>query len=465
MNIYSNRYEVLTDNGFQDFNGIKKTIKNYYLKLIFDDNSYIECTYNHLLKTKDGVFKEAKKIKVKEKLFNNLSIKKIIKKQGRKTFYDLIDVNNGHEYITNNVISHNCAFIDKNIWDAFYASVYPTITSGKKTKVVMVSTPNGMNHFHKLWMDAVNKKNKYVPIKVTWDRVPGRDEKFKEETLSNIGPVRWEQEFGLSFLGSSYTLISGSTLESLAGGIELYNTRLHQLLDKGLSPYLKIYNDARPDRIYTIGVDSAKTTEMIVGDKICIQVLDITEMPYKQVAVLQTKGLITYHMLPEIVVAIATYYNEAHMFIENNEIGQSIADSIYQDFEYENIYFEKDIPGFRTTTKTKRVGCADLKLLIENNNLIINDEETISQLSTFVKHKGSYAAEQGSSDDSVMALLAAIHFQQSTYVELNDYGDRKKRIEEMLKHKKIEAEEMIDEYVMSFGFTSDSIDNDIESVF
>jgi hypothetical protein len=159
------------------------------------------------------------------------------------------------------------------------------------------------------------------------------------------------------------------------------------------------------------GVDSAKMTEDNAGDALGIQILDITEFPIEQVATIFIKEGMSYLQAPELIFKICNYYNEATVFIENNEIGQEVANMLHFDLEYPSVYFEKGLlPGFRTTKKTKRLGCTNLKLLLENHKLVLNDFNTISQLSTFIKKKASYVAETGYQDDLIMSLIASLFF-------------------------------------------------------
>lgn len=303
------------------------------------------------------------------------------------------------------------AFIANNQWDAFISSVYPTISSSNESKVIYVSTFNGLNHFYQDWIKATKGESEFIPTRVDWWQVPGRDEVWKEETINNIGIQRFRQEYGNEALGSITTLIEPEYITSLTYTNALEEHKLLSKLSKSLHKYINVYEEPIKGHTYVAGIDSAKMTVENAGDALGIQILDITAFPIKQVCTVFIKEGISYLQAPEIICKICGYFNTSTMFIENNEIGQEVANMIHFDLEYDAVYFEKgSLPGFRTTKKTKRLGCTNLKLLIENDKLKLNDFNTISQLSTFIKKKDSYCAESGYQDDLVMSLVAALYF-------------------------------------------------------
>jgi hypothetical protein len=316
------------------------------------------------------------------------------------------------------------AFIPNKQWDAFISSVYPTISSSDESRVIYVSTFNGLNHFYQDWEKANSNdpkvRSEFKPIRVDWWQVPGRDEEWKEETISNIGITKFRQEYGNEALGSIKTLIEPEKITMLKASAANDESPILKKFDKRLHHYIKIYEEPVKGHNYVIGVDSAKMTEDNAGDALGMQVLDITAFPIRQVATFFAKDGISYLQAPAIVAKLGTFYNEAYVFIENNEVGQEVANMVNFDCEYENTYFEKgSLAGYRTTKKTKRIGCDNLKLLIEHGKLVIMDFDTIAQLSTFVKKKASYCAEGGYQDDLVMALISALFFLQSKGLDLD----------------------------------------------
>ena len=308
------------------------------------------------------------------------------------------------------------AFIDN--WDTFFTSVYPTISSGDETKVILVSTPNGMNHFYSVWANAMEGKNNYNPIKVTWQEVPGRDLKWKEDTLSalNFDVEKFAQEYEVEFLGSSGTLIAGWKLKEL-----VHQTAL--VVKDGLTQYVPPENN----HVYMMVCDVSRGKGL---DYSAFQVVDVTKMPYQQICVYRSNN-ITPMDYAEIIHRTAKGYNDAAVLVEVNDIGEQVSHSLHYDFGYENVLFTENAgrsgkritggfgggnvdKGIRTTKIVKSVGCSILKLLIEQNQLIINDFNTINELSTFSKKGASYEAEPNKHDDLVMCL------HRTTKVETED---------------------------------------------
>ena len=317
------------------------------------------------------------------------------------------------------------AFVPKNMADEFFTSTYPVISSGQTTKVIIVSTPCGLNHFYKMWVDATEKRSLYKPIEVHWSQVPGRDAKWREETIRNTSEEQFRQEFETEFIGSAATLISGAKLRSLA----FYNPL--SSIDG-----LDIYEEPLPGHLYIATVDCS---EGVGADYSTINVVDVSQVPYKQVAKYRSNKL-PLLFFPTIIYSIASRYNEAFALIETNNIGQQVVDILHYDLEYENIYklehhhikgqaisagFKRSTSfGIKTTKSVKKIGCANLKTLVESDKLIVNDFDTIAEMNTFVRIRDSYAAEEGNNDDLVMGLVlfawlaAQSYFKDSTNIDI-----------------------------------------------
>ena len=338
------------------------------------------------------------------------------------------------------------AFIEG--YDDFFASVYPTISSGDSTKLLMTSTPNGLNHFWKTCTGAKEGTNGYEYEEVMWDDVPGRDEKWRKETIEALDhdEEKFNQEYCCQFLGSSGTLISGWKLKEL-----LHATPIAQ---HGFMQYEKPIQD----RQYACIVDVARGKGL---DYSCFSVIDITEMPYKQVAVFRDNmvGPIDF---ASVVYRIGTIYNTAGVLIEVNDIGEQVADVLLMDYGYDNILYtanngrsgkmltggfgKKVDNGIRTTKNVKATGCSMLKMLVEQNQLIIQDYDTIQELSRFSKKANSYEAESGFHDDLVMNLvLFAWMTDINTLIKLRE-----------------KTEEQIEEELLPFGFVNSGGDFDYE---
>lgn len=310
-------------------------------------------------------------------------------------------------YSINLLFIDEAAFVDN--WDSFFTSVFPTITSGSDTKVVLVSTPNGLNHFYKTWEGAKKQENGYVPIMVHWSDVPGRDESWRQTTLAgmNFDTEKFAQEYEVSFLGTSSTLIAGWKLKEL-----VYQ---NPLLEK---EGLKQFFQPEKNRSYVTMVDVSRGRGL---DYSAFSVIDVTQMPYQQVCAYRN-NMVSPMDYAEIVHRVSKSYNQSAILVELNDLGEQVANAIHQEFEYENMLFTERMAGragkrittgfgsnvdkgIMTTKTVKSIGCSMLKLLIEQNQLIVNDFETIKELSTFSKKGGSYEAEAGNHDDMVMGLV------------------------------------------------------------
>jgi hypothetical protein len=304
------------------------------------------------------------------------------------------------------------ALIPQNLFWDFYDSNFPTLSSFENSKIFLSSTAKGLNHWYKLWTDAIQGRNGYNSIRVKWQEVPGRTEEWKQNEIAKTSLISFNQEQECSFLGSALTLIEGTHLSNLTfkDPIELpFDFPMDERYVKSTS----IYEPLRADHIYTLGLDSSEMQEDSTSDSISIQILDITTFPFVQVGSILIRDGISYLEVPELIVRLGYYYNTGFIFIEANSTGLEIANIIRDEFQYENLYCQKEnSTGFKTTKATKKLGCSNLKLLVENQRLIINDFNTISQLGVFVKSRTTYKADKTYKDDAVMGLLAAIFFMQ-----------------------------------------------------
>lgn len=310
-------------------------------------------------------------------------------------------------YSINLLFIDEAAFIEH--WDEFFTSVYPTISSGQESKIVLVSTPNGLNHFYSLWINAKENRNGYHPIEVSYSRVPGRDENWKQNTLAamNFDVAKFEQEYCVEFMGSSGTLIAGWKLKEL-----VHQTPL--TYKEGLSQYWAPVKD----HVYAIVCDVSRGKGL---DYSAFSVMDVTKMPYIQVCVYRN-NMITPLDYADVIFRVAKAYGNAFVLVEINDIGEQVSHHLHYEFEYDNVLFTENAgragkritsgfnagnidKGIRTTKPVKASGCAILKLLIEQNQLIINDFHTIEELSTFSRKGQSYEAEEGKHDDLVMPLV------------------------------------------------------------
>lgn len=327
------------------------------------------------------------------------------------------------------------AFVPSNIADEFFTSVYPTISSGTQSKILISSTPNGMNHFYRMWTEAVEGQSGFKHIEANWRQVPGRDQAWADDQRRILKDEKFLQEMECEFMGSAGTLLSSAALKSLA-----FVKPIH-LSENGI----KVYQAPIPEHNYVIIADTSRGRGL---DYSAFSVIDVTSIPYKQVCIYKDNN-ISPIVYPSIIRRMGEYYNSAYVLIEINDNGQQVVDSLFDEYEYENIlstveikgkiavtwgYGNRSYRGVRTTKSVKRLGCSIMKNLIEAQQLIIQDFDTISELSTFISNGTSFEAAEGSHDDLAMTLvLFAWLTNQKFFSELTNTDIRLKLYEEQMK--------------------------------
>ena len=347
------------------------------------------------------------------------------------------------------------AFIPNNISEQFFSSVYPTISSGKKSKVMIVSTPHGMNMYYKLWNDAIHGRNDYKPIEVHWSEVPGRDEKWKQETIRNTSEAQFTTEFECEFVGSVDTLINPSKLRVLSHTTPIVS-----------NAGIDVYQKPEKGKDYVITVDVARGT---IRDYSAFAVFDVSKMPYRMVAKFRDNEIKPI-LFPHTIERVAKNYNNAYICVEVNDIGHQVADALQFELEYTNLLmcmmkgragqilgggFSKRGTqlGVRMTKQVKRIGCSNLKSLIEGDKMLIPDFNTIQELSTFVRRGSGWQAEEGSNDDLVMCcVIFAWITNQRYFKEMTDQDVRAKMYEEQ--------QNAIEQDMAPFGFMNDGLEDD-----
>ena len=351
------------------------------------------------------------------------------------------------------------AYVPSNIAEQFFSSVYPTISSGKTSKVIIVSTPHGMNMFYKLWRDAEDGKNSYVPIEVHWTEVPGRDEKCKKETIANTSEQQFRTEFECEFLGSVNTLINPSKLRTM-------RYRQPSVSNAGLD----IYEPVKEDHRYCVTVDVARGD---LNDNSAFVIFDVTQIPYRVVGKYKNND-IKPMMFPGIVEKVARNYNQAEILVEVNDIGGQVADTLHYELEYDNLIMVSQRGragqvagsgfsgkgaqlGVRTTKAIKKLGCSNLKTLVESDKIIIEDFDLISEMSTFIlKGTSKYEADDGSNDDLMMCCVLFAWLSNQTYFkELTDQDIRARLYEEQ--------KNAIEQDMAPFGFLNDGVTDQDEN--
>lgn len=329
----------------------------------------------------------------------------------------------------------------------FYTSTYPVIASGKETKVIITSTANGIgNMYHKLWEGAVQGTNEYKGFRVDWWDVPGRDEQWKAQTISNTSQLQFDQEFGNTFFGTGDTLIDGATLMGLKAKdpIHVYE-----------SGNLKVYEETKKDHTYVLTVDVAKG---VGGDYSTFNIIDVSTSPFKQVCSYRNNR-ISPILFPNVIYKYATHYNNAYVVVENNDQGGIVCNGLYYELEYENLHLESALKanglGVMMNRKVKRLGCSTIKDIVESNKIEIVDKETILEMSTFVAKGQSYEASDGNHDDLMMNLVLFGYFTLGDrFMELSDVDMKK-----MMFHQRLQE---IESDIVPFGFIDDGLENVVQ---
>ena len=357
--------------------------------------------------------------------------------------------------------SYNIIFLDEfayvpaNVAEQFFSSVYPTISSGKTTKVMIVSTPHGMNMFYKLWVDAEEQRNSYIPIEVHWSEVPGRDEKWKEETIKNTSESQFNTEFECEFLGSIDTLITPAKLKTMT-------YRMPSQSNAGLD----VYETPQKDHTYLMTADVSRGTS---NDYSAFVVVDVSQMPYRIVAKYRDNEIKPL-IFPSKIYDVARAYNQAFVLVEVNDIGEQVATTLQFDLEYDNLVMAsmrgragqilgggfsggRAQLGVRTTKAVKRIGCSNLKQLVEDNKLVIEDLDIISELSTFIVKGQSFEADEGCTDDLVACLfMFAWTCDQQYFKELTDMDVRQTMMREQ--------QDALEQDMAPFGFVVNGLEEE-----
>lgn len=410
----NNTYEILTDQGYKGFDGLMVSRSTDVVLIVTNVCSFY-VTKDHELFYNKNDRKPICEYNVGDKLYSllgNVFIEKIINVEVEMKVYDIINVYDINTFLIekNLIKSKNCAYMDEFAFvdgDVdFYTSTYPVVSSGQTSKIIITSTPNGKNYFYKLWHDALNKQNGYVPYKVHWAEHPKRDQAWYDETMRNISPEKFSIEYECEFSGSDGTLINGKKLTNMS-----YSKPV-QSIDNDT---ILVYEKPVEGRSYVAIVDVG---EGIGQDYSTINIIDTTQMPYNQVFVYRNNKIVP-NMFSTVIHQCCKKYNDALAVIESNNSGGGIVlDVLWNEIEYENILMSetKDSQNFagwgkrsqlgvRTTKRTKSVGCSYLRDLIENDQLTVRDYYTLNELTTFIKVGSSYEAKKGAHDDLAMTLV------------------------------------------------------------
>ena len=340
------------------------------------------------------------------------------------------------------------AIIPNTVAEQFFASVYPTISAGETTKILLSSTPLGYNHFWKFWNDAENDRNGFVPLFIPYTDIPGRDAAWANEQHRLLGDLKFNQEVLCTFLGSSLTLINSNTISQMSPGNIIYS-----------KDGFDVYEKPKVDHVYSLTADTAKG---VGGDYSAFVVVDMTELPYRLVAKYRDNR-VSPMLYPSIINKVGKEYNMAYVLIEINS-SEQVADILYGEYEYDNVVMvsrtgdgqsisggfggSRTQLGVITDKKVKRIGCSNFKALVEEKRLLIPDADVISEISTFIQIKNSYEADEGYHDDLVMPLVLFSWATTSQYFkDLSNINIRQVMYEDQMKQ--------IENDLTPFGFLDD----------
>lgn len=414
-NSLEQRIEIKTKTGYRPFNGLKITRKQKTVQIVLENGIKLVCTPEHKIYSIRGWLSAS----------DTLNALILTENDGWKSVvsviphipvdvYDLIAVEQEHAFFANGIYVHNCVYLDEyafvpgNIAEDFFSSVYPTISSGETSKIIVTSTPNGMNQFYKMWVDSKEGRNNFKRVEANWRDVPGRTQEWADRQLRDLGEEKYLQEIEVEFHGSTGTLISGKVLKNL---VFVKPNTMESIVG------LCYYEQPQRGHRYVITADTSRGKGL---DYSAFVVIDVTQIPYKVVCTYKDND-ISPILYPSIIAKIAKWYNEAYVLVEINDNGQQVVDSLFDDYEYENILSTQITKnkvilswamggtgasrGILTTKSVKRLGCSLMKNMIESYKLTFQDFNIIAELSTFVSKRNSYEAEDGSNDDLVMCLV------------------------------------------------------------
>ena len=410
QHISSYGYKILTRDGFKCFDSVISNGYRYTISLQLSNYERLICTPDHLILKKDGVFIESGKLIVGDVLFNDITVIGI-SHNGYVEVYDVINVEGTSSFQTNGIEVHNCLILDEFAFaprsDLFWQSNWPTISSSKTAKVIVISTPNGLfNTFHQLYTGAENGTNAFKHIKFDWTAVPGRDQAWANEQLGVLGKVRFAQEMGVNFIGSSNTVIDSNVLEVLT------KRTYPDPIQYDLGNRLRVYEKPVESATYVFGADVAKGTGEHYSTIQVLKLESIKPVKMTQVAVFEDNFTDTY-TFADIINRLCYYYNNAYMMVENNGEGSPVIQRLWWEHENPNLICEGTKIaklGIRATTQSKTRAVLLMKKLIEDDCVHLFDAPTIKQLTDFQDKGNNTFGGVNIDDDLISALYWCVYF-------------------------------------------------------
>lgn len=447
--------EILTDDGFKSFDGI--IARGFRSTIIFhlSNGETLRCTDDHQLRVQDEygepTFIEAEFLDTGDILYNGIEIISKTENEEQVEVFDALNVADTHSYLTNGVVSHNCnllmldefAFLSNNLADEFIASVFPTLSSSEESKLILVSTPNGLNSFYKIWKESEEGLNNFVNVRGWWNEI--HDQAWADKQHKLLGDVRFRAEICCEFLGSAQTLIDGVKV-----------SQMPFIQPKSETNGLNIFVPPNKSHSYIMTVDVARGRGL---DYSAFIIFDVTKMPYEVVATFKNNKISPVEY-PTLINMVARRYNDCQILIENNDLGESIGNELWYTHEYAEVLWTKDgkisgsgIIGVKTTKGLKTKGCSNIKEIIDNDQLIINDYRILEELSVYVLGKGGvYSAQDTSINDDLCSCLFLFGWltEQEYFKNITDINTNAVLSERF--RKQLEEENYI-----PFGFKDDGI--------
>lgn len=408
--ISNDRYEIWGYNGWEDFDGMVINHGDFDILNITTKTSSIKCTPNHKIYITDDIYIKAGNLSIGDNIIIDGDVDEVVSMEiqpNTNVTYDIFN-SDSHKVYINKILTSNCdefAFVESHKAEEFWASNYPTVSASKGSKIIIISTPNGLyNKFHEIYSKAEKGENSFIASKYDWTAVPGRDQKWADAQIKDLGPIKFAQEFSCQFIGSSNTIIDGKTLTRLMQGIT------HpEFIDMGGK--LRLWEKPVDGAQYVLGIDTSKGVGSDFSVIQVFRIYGIKPIRMVQVAVWEDNFTDVYHFAA-IVNKMSYYFNNAHIMCENNSEGSVIVNRLWWDYENENLINtgtkNKDL-GIRATTQTKPQAVLLMKKLVEDGSITIFDKNTIDQLGDFQDLGNNKYACVNCNDDCVTSMYWAIY--------------------------------------------------------
>jgi hypothetical protein len=406
--VENSEYEILTPDGWKDFKGVAKYEKRKLFSVATENGKSIRVSADHLFSNSHEDFKAKDAMGKIVDTVDGDSLITSITEDDADYVYDVVDVADIHKFYGNGICNHNT-----HLMEPFWASVFPIVSSSKKSKVFICSTPNGTgNLFYNIYTGSLENKNGWVNDKILWNEVPGRDEKWVKEIKGGLASEeKWQQEFECKFLNSG----TGSMSEESYNAMKQYIIPPVETLMDGK---YKLFDKPQPDRIYVAGVDTA---EGIGKDYSCVKILDITDLKNIIEVAEYYDNTIPVSEFANKVREILSHWGDPLVCVERNNQGGQVVDRLGYDMGYINkiVSWGAKLAGRKNTQLLGMVASRNTKYnAVANARYYYNDKMVVefrneASLDEVVKDfvklpNDSWGAISGKHDDRTMALIWAL---------------------------------------------------------